>query len=214
MNYNSDYHFHYKGSLNNPAIIFLHGFMGSGNDWSKIIEKLSINFFCVAPDLPGHGKNLYLKSDHFYSITETSEHIISILKFLDIKKSILTGYSMGGRVSLFLGINFPDFFSKILIESSSPGIKIESEKTVRKKNDEKLAYKLETEPFLEFLKKWYSMSLFETINKNLLPSIINRRLKNVPNELAKSLRMSGTGVQESLPSSEGRSFPLQLPGPG
>ncbi len=198
MRYNFDYNFYFKGSNKKPAIIFLHGFMGCGSDWSTFINKLSDDFFCIAPDLAGHGKNLFLKSKNLYSIPETSAQLIKIIKFLNIKKSVLCGYSMGGRISFFSGIYFPEYFSKIIIESSTPGIISDSERKSRVENDEQLAIQIENEPFQNFLKRWYTLPLFKTINKKLRTSIIKEKSHNNPSELAKSLRMSGTGVQTPL----------------
>ena len=36
-------------------IIFLHGLLGTKNDWQKVIENLP-HFNCIALDLPFHGQ--------------------------------------------------------------------------------------------------------------------------------------------------------------
>ena len=45
-----------------PALIFLHGLLGTQEDWQPVIEKLAKNqphffsyFRCIAVDLPLHG---------------------------------------------------------------------------------------------------------------------------------------------------------------
>lgn len=39
-----------------PAVLFLHGFMGSADDWRPLMQALSATHHCVAVDLPGHGQ--------------------------------------------------------------------------------------------------------------------------------------------------------------
>lgn len=40
-----------------PAVLFLHGFMGSADDWIPLMRALATTHHCVAVDLPGHGKS-------------------------------------------------------------------------------------------------------------------------------------------------------------
>ena len=40
--------------MSKPTLVFLHGFLGSANDWSALIELLP-DYNCIAFDLPGHG---------------------------------------------------------------------------------------------------------------------------------------------------------------
>lgn len=39
-----------------PAVLFLHGFMGSRRDWSAVAGALARTHRCIAVDLPGHGE--------------------------------------------------------------------------------------------------------------------------------------------------------------
>ncbi len=39
-----------------PTVLFLHGFLGTGEDWAPIAQALSAQYHCVTVDLPGHGK--------------------------------------------------------------------------------------------------------------------------------------------------------------
>ena len=45
-----------KSKQQRPAILFLHGFMGSADDWRPLMQALSATHHCVAVDLPGHGQ--------------------------------------------------------------------------------------------------------------------------------------------------------------
>ena len=106
---------------------------------------------------------------------------------------------MGGRLALYLGINFPTRFEKIILESASPGLKSKAERSLRCQSDFKLANKLENSNFKEFLFNWYNQPLFESLRQhNNFEKLIERRLENNPLELGKSLRNLGIGNQPSL----------------
>lgn len=44
-----------KPSGSGSVILFLHGFMGSADDWGPLMQALSLTHHCLALDLPGHG---------------------------------------------------------------------------------------------------------------------------------------------------------------
>ena len=85
-----------SGDRRRPAILFLHGFMGSGADWAETISALEERFYCVAPDLPGHGRSLGLPPED-YTIEGATRTLLDLLDGLEISRAALVGYSMGGR---------------------------------------------------------------------------------------------------------------------
>ncbi|MBD2039573.1 2-succinyl-6-hydroxy-2,4-cyclohexadiene-1-carboxylate synthase [Microcoleus sp. FACHB-672] len=195
------YQFHYSliGSLNQPVILFLHGFMGDSNDFSEIISMLCEQFCCLAVDLPGHGKTLINGTSECYTMPNTALGLINLLDNLKIEKCFLAGYSMGGRLALYLTLHFPSRFEKVILESTSPGLKTAEERTQRIQIDWEWARELETKDFKDFLLNWYKQSLFKTLQTHPnFDKLIERRLQNNPLELAKSLRQMGTGNQPSL----------------
>nr|WP_287517774.1 2-succinyl-6-hydroxy-2,4-cyclohexadiene-1-carboxylate synthase [Okeania sp. SIO2C2] len=191
--------YYLTGKTNNPVILLLHGFMGSSNDFVDFIPQLCEYFCCLTVDLPGHGKTMVTGSDEYYDMEHTAIALIHLLDELKIDKCYLFGYSMGGRLALYMAINFPTRFSKLILESASPGLKTEMERSLRCKSDLRLADKLENSNFQEFLSNWYNQALFKSLRQHHnFEKVIERRLENNPLELAKSLRNLGTGNQPSL----------------
>jgi pimeloyl-ACP methyl ester carboxylesterase len=47
-----------------PTLLFLHGFLGSADDFAACMDALSCVFRCVAVDLPGHGATTVRQSCH------------------------------------------------------------------------------------------------------------------------------------------------------
>lgn len=178
---------------------FFYGFLGSGLDWEGIIGRLSTDFFCLAVDLPGHGKTRVQGSTTAYSMESFAGTFIKFVKGSGLINPSLIGYSMGGRFAMFLVISVKNLWSAAILESSTPGLRSEKQRVERQTKDNKIAKRLEKEKLEDFLKDWYKQPLFKTLDKSTkFNSILKQRLDNNPEELAKSLRMMGVGVQPSL----------------
>ncbi len=184
-------------------ILFLHGFMGNIHEFDNAIQILLQDFSYLTIDLPGHGQTQVLGGDEYYNMENTAQGIIELLDKLNIYQCYLVGYSMGGRLGLYLALHYPERFTKVVLESASPGLKTEQERLARIKQDEQIARKLarsvDRSIFKNFLLHWYKQPIFGDIkNHPDFENMINNRLQNHPPELAKSLRIMGTGCQPYL----------------
>lgn len=200
-----NYKFHYSltGNINKPLILFLHGFMGKIDEFDPAIKLLNDEFSYLTIDLPGHGKTAILGGNEYYQMENTAQAIINLLDKLQINQCYLVGYSMGGRLALYLTLHFPDRFLKVILESASPGLNSDQERLARIKSDHQIANKLirlnTQEEFAKFLNFWYQQPIFSNIkNHPEYQSMLASRLENKPAELAKSLQFMGTGYQPPL----------------
>jgi 2-succinyl-6-hydroxy-2,4-cyclohexadiene-1-carboxylate synthase len=190
-----------SGNRDNPAVLFLHGFMGCKEDWSDITEQLSDHFFTIAIDLPGHGGTTVRGPESLAGMENCSLGLIEYLARQKIDKFHVVGYSMGGRLALYLAVNYPGWCDRVTIESGSPGLKTESERNKRRAEDQARADQLESGIDMEqFLESWYCQPLFGDLAKSgeKYDRLLCRRKKNSPVGLARSLRNMGTGSQPSL----------------
>ncbi len=187
------------GDRRRPAVLFVHGFMGSSSDWRGVMEALEDRFYCVAVDLPGHGASPGLPSQA-YTIEGAARRVLGSLGELRVERPALVGYSMGGRLALYLALRHPTRFAGLFLESASPGLESREEREARRETDERRAKRLESDAFGRFLEDWYSQSLFAPLarDEELLRRTIEVRRTNDPVELARSLRGMGTGSQPSL----------------
>ena len=96
-----------SGDPHRPAILFLHGFLGSSADWAEIVSALEERPYCVAPDLPGHGASLGWPPG-YYTIEGTTRALLDKLGELGIGRAALAGCSMGGRLALCLALRHPE----------------------------------------------------------------------------------------------------------
>lgn len=173
--------------------------MGDSYEFNEVFSLLSNQFCYLTVDLPGHGRTKVLGREECYTMSSTAHALINLLDQLNVKQCFLVGYSMGGRLALYLTLHFPQRFSKVVLESASPGIKTQGDRLERNQRDFQLAKRLEECNFSTFLSNWYSQPLFASLkNDPNFESLKQTRLQNNPFELAKSLRNLSTGCQPSL----------------
>ncbi|MEO1670836.1 MAG: 2-succinyl-6-hydroxy-2,4-cyclohexadiene-1-carboxylate synthase [Cyanobacteria bacterium J06631_2] len=185
------------GDRYQPVILLLHGFMGDCHDFERAIASLS-EFCCLAVDLPGHGQT-ETEQGSDYQMPLVAEALIDLLVELQIERCILVGYSMGGRIALYLAVYFPQYFYGAVLESASPGLATEPERDRRRLKDEQLAKQLESADLANFVQQWYANPLFKSFVVHPdADQAISRRLNNNPRKLAISLRNIGLGTQPSL----------------
>ncbi|WP_016950428.1 2-succinyl-6-hydroxy-2,4-cyclohexadiene-1-carboxylate synthase [Anabaena sp. PCC 7108] len=201
----NQYQFHYSLNQhpNKPIILFLHGFMGNINEFDEAIKLLGEDFSYLNLDLPGHSKTQILGGDEYYKMQQVAQGIINLLDKLKISQCFLIGYSMGGRLALYLTLHFPERFLKVVLESASPGLPTDLERLTRIKKDYQIASKLnriiDKTDFQNFLNNWYNQPIFGNIkNHPQYPQMLESRLENNPLELVKSLQFMGNGYQPSL----------------
>lgn len=89
---------HYNDEGRGPAVVLLHGFLGSLQIWDEFSGELSGRFRVIRCDLPGHGKTEAMGLDHSMSLM--AEMVKAVLDHLEVKHCIMIGHSMGGYVTL------------------------------------------------------------------------------------------------------------------
>lgn len=204
MGHSREWHETVYGDSAAPPVVFLHGFLGCGADWDVVARPLSDAFYCVCPDLPGHGASLIQDTAAPPDFSEAAAALAARLVEMGLKRPALAGYSMGGRLALYCACRWPERFSCVVIESASPGLKTDSDRAARLEQDEALAVQLDAarDPalFRAFLEAWYAQPLFSSLAKKpaLLDDLISRRTGNRPEQLAAALRALGTGAQPGL----------------
>ena len=181
------------------SIVFLHGFLGSALDFQPIANRLSSSIESICLDLPGHGRSIALPAET-YRFVGAAKFVLKNVASLSrpFPRPALYGYSMGGRLALYLALHHPDRFSHVFIESASPGLDLELDRVDRQLRDAKLAAHLQAD-FPAFLDSWYRTELFQTLRHHpSFPEIFNRRRNNHPIELARALQGMSIASQPSL----------------
>lgn len=188
------------GQPDKPAVLFLHGFLGAQDDWSPVIQALSDSFYCMAVDLPGHGRTPTCDDPAFYTLPGAADAVAAYLRDRGVRAATVIGYSMGGRLALYLACHESALCRRVIIESSSPGLLDVQQGQHRVAQDAAWADRLVTEPLPEVLRNWYAQPLFASLRDHpaAYEAMVKRRLRNRPNEVARALRGMSVGAQQPL----------------
>lgn len=181
-------------------LLLLHGFTGDSSTWTSFCPIWGDYSKLIIPDIIGHGKTESPEEIERYKIESAAADIITLIDQLGIDQIDLLGYSMGGRLALTISILYPQRVRKLILESASPGLESEVERTQRRMKDGKLANFIKEHGITSFVDYWEAIPLFSSMNSLPIPlkkSIREQRLANTPNALVNSLVGMGTGSQPS-----------------
>lgn len=95
-----------------PALIILHGALGSKDQFISWTESLSGKFTCYTPEFTGHGASSGEEVE--FSIERFSEELIGFIHQNDLVSPAVLGYSMGGYVALSTALHQPGALGKIM----------------------------------------------------------------------------------------------------
>ena len=187
---------------NGPPILLLHGFTGCAEAWGEgVLVGLARERRVLAVDLPGHGESPRSNDTARYGFEGVLAEVLQVLDREGVASADWVGYSMGGRLSLGAAVLHPDRVRRLVLESTSPGLATPEERSRRRRMDEGLARRLESEGMERFVGAWMEQPLFASqarLPGTVLRDARRRRLRNDPDSLAACLRGMGTGSQPSF----------------
>lgn len=187
-------------------LLFLHGFLGNACDWEVVVSGLGGGYRYLCADLNALARG----GPAACSMGRAAGSLLNALDALGVFQCALAGYSMGGRLALYCAIHHPDRFSRVVLESASPGLRSEEERAARCEHDEALAQRLDTAAnafpeerarlFRAFVDWWYDQPLFASLASapERRETLVRKRLGADPAALAALLRGMGVGLQPSL----------------
>lgn len=118
MSYLDLYNYQLTGPENGRRWVFVHGLMGYGANWRKIISGLESTERVLAYDQRGHGRSQ--KPVTGYTPEDYADDILKITEELGWDKFILVGHSMGGRNVLNFASRYPEKLIKLVVEDIGP----------------------------------------------------------------------------------------------
>ncbi len=104
-----------QGNPSNLPIVFLHGGGLSHKSWIPIVELLP-DFYCLIPDLPGHGQSKHIPFTLEGSATEVAK---LIREKTPNGKAHIVGLSLSGAVILTLLRLYPEVVDHVILTGSS-----------------------------------------------------------------------------------------------
>lgn len=103
-----------EGNPSDPAVILIHGFGGSTFTWRDNMPALvEAGFYAVALDLPPFG--LSEKSAEIgYTRSDLAGYVAGLMDALDIETATIVGHSMGGEVTSYFAVEYPERVDKLV----------------------------------------------------------------------------------------------------
>ena len=173
-----------------PAIVLLHGFAGTGAAWAPVVDRLGERYRALTPDIRGHGAAAAERPTDFAACVSDVAALA--------ERFALAGYSLGGRLALHVALEHPERVTRLVVIGAHPGIADPLEREARRRDDEDLAARLETETIEEFADRWERRPLFRGQPPEVAAAAREDRLRNRPRDLAAALRGLGTGTMTPL----------------
>ena len=182
-----------------PPVTLLHGFTQSGRSWRELISHMPEGWRWIVPDLRGHGETR-IKAGADCSMDACTDDLVALWEELDLGRTHLVGYSMGGRLALHVAARRPERLLSLLTIGAHAGLD-EDARAGRIHGDEALAERIEKDGIESFVDYWSALPLFaglERRGEGYLAQVRAERLQNHVAGLACSLRGMGAGVMEPV----------------
>ena len=170
-------------------IFCIHGNFQTAKVWHPLEERMKARF----SDLEMITEDLCAKQ--FQSFDDWTEDFCGRVEAqANGEKSILLGYSLGGRLALHACLSRPDLWKSAIIVGADPGLESEEEKKLQLDKDRNWAERLKREPLEKLVDEWDAQSVFCGIG-NQAP----RNLGEMdPDRLSHQFEVFSKGIQQNL----------------
>ncbi len=106
----------YRRAGQGPALLLIHGMVGSSRTWREVMPRLAENHDVIAPDLMGHGQSAKPVGD--YSLGAFAAGLRDLLTILDVPRVTVVGQSLGGGVAMQFVYQYPGLVERIVLVGS------------------------------------------------------------------------------------------------
>ncbi len=102
-----------------PSLVFLHYWGGTHRTWNKVAAELQSSYRIVTYDMRGWGQSG--ATENGYSIAALADEATALIQHLGLKKYVLIGHSMGGKVAQLVASRNPaELVGLILVAPATP----------------------------------------------------------------------------------------------
>ena len=101
-----------------PALVFLHYWGGSARTWRHVTSKLSSTYRTLAADHRGWGESEAPATG--YALADLADDVLGVIQALDLKRYVLVGHSMGGKVAQLIAAQRPDGLAGLVLVAPAP----------------------------------------------------------------------------------------------
>jgi 3-oxoadipate enol-lactonase len=102
-----------------PSLVFLHYWGGTHRTWSQVAAELQSSYRIVTYDMRGWGRSE--AAENGYSIAALAGEATALIEHLGLRKYVLIGHSMGGKVAQLVASRNPaELVGLILVAPATP----------------------------------------------------------------------------------------------
>jgi pimeloyl-ACP methyl ester carboxylesterase len=98
------------------VILLIHGNFSSCYHYEPLYKRIPDDYRVIVPDLRGYGDSSY--NTPIDTLHELADDVVLLLKALGIEKAVVTGWSLGGCVSMSMAARYPEMVEKLILISS------------------------------------------------------------------------------------------------
>ncbi len=109
---------YYEVRGSGEPVVLLHGaFMTIPGNWAGWIDELSKTRKVIAVEMQGHGRTADIARE--FSNANHADDVAALIRYLELPRADLIGYSMGGGVAMQVAVRHPDQVRKVVVISST-----------------------------------------------------------------------------------------------
>ncbi|HET7841688.1 MAG TPA: alpha/beta hydrolase [Terriglobia bacterium] len=113
--YGQEIHYYEEGK--GPAVIFLHGMVGTSTDWAYNLGPLSQNYHVIALDQVGFGHSSKPRIE--YTIANFVDFLREFMRVRRIPKAVIVANSLGGWIACDFAASHPDLVDRLVLVDAS-----------------------------------------------------------------------------------------------
>ena len=98
-------------------LIIIHGLFGMSDNWNSLGRQFAKNYKVHLIDLRNHGRSPHAEE---FNYNVMCEDIFEYVEENNIKKPILLGHSLGGKVVMKFAFSYPENIKKLVIADIAP----------------------------------------------------------------------------------------------
>ena len=109
---------YYEVHGSGEPVVLLHGaFMSIPGNWAGWIDELSKTRKVIAVEMQGHGRTADIARE--FSNENHADDVAALIRYLELPRADLIGYSMGGGVAMQVAVRHPDQVRRVVVMSST-----------------------------------------------------------------------------------------------
>ncbi len=113
-------HYEQGGAVSGPVLVFANSLGSNLQMWDKVLPSLEKSFRILRYDTRGHGKSSVPPPP--YSIEQLGNDLLRLMDHLSIDRAHLCGLSLGGLLSIWLGVHAPQRFERLIFANTAARI--------------------------------------------------------------------------------------------